>query len=91
MMKIHKKTILVSTILIFLSIFLLPYSSIDNIKCKFGYPFSYLTIYNTYDILKEKKFILSIININFFNLIINIVIVYILCLIIKNIFSKIIN
>lgn len=88
-MRFYKKIIITSTIVVFFSIFILSYSSIDNLKCQLGYPFSYLTIYNNYDVLKQNKFILSIISINTLTLTLNIIIVYIIFLLIKNIFSKI--
>ncbi|SHJ82023.1 hypothetical protein SAMN05444401_3976 [Clostridium amylolyticum] len=75
-MKFNKGLLSISSILTIATILFLPYSFSDGFQFKFGYPFSFATLYNLPEPIKPNEILISRIYINGLMLVLDILIVY---------------
>lgn len=88
-MKFNKSLLSISFILTIVTIVFLPYSFSDGFQFKFGYPFSFVTLYNLPEPIKYNEILLSRIFINVSTLVLDILIVYLALKWIVKLFDKI--
>lgn len=88
-MKFNKGLLSISSILTIATILFLPYSFSDGFQFKFGYPFSFLTLYNLPEPIKHNEILISRIYINVLMLVLDILIVYLALKWIVKLFDKI--
>jgi hypothetical protein len=74
--------------LVLLSVLVLPYSFSDNIQFKYGYPFSFLTLFSNLLPMKSNEILLSKININPLIFLVDILIVHYLLKFLKEIYNR---
>jgi hypothetical protein len=55
---LKKNLLIVSVAIVVLTAYLLPFSYSDGFESSFGYPFSYITIYNIQEPIKENETLL---------------------------------
>lgn len=88
-MKFNKGLLSISSILTIATILFLPYSFSDGFQFKFGYPFSFLTLYNLPEPIKPNEILISRIYINGLMFVLDILIVYLALKWIVKLFDKI--
>ncbi|XMB85578.1 hypothetical protein RJG79_09130 [Mycoplasmatota bacterium WC44] len=88
-MKLRKKLLITSTVIVILTVPLLPCSFSDGIRFKFGYPFSYFTLFDVP--IKDNEILLMRMNVNVFTFIFDVLIVYWLLTLVTLIINSIYN
>jgi len=89
-MKIRKKLLLPSTIIVLMTVPLIPYSYSDGLKFRFGYPISYFTAYDLAPI-RNNEILVSRIGFYIPTFILDVAIVYIVLALISYLVNKLTN
>jgi len=89
-MKIRKKLLYSSIIIVLMTVPLLPYSYGDGYRFRFGYPFSYFSTYEL-DPIRSNEILLS--RIQFFVplFVLDVIIVYFVLVLVSNLINKLTN